>query len=50
MWLGRNDYPTFAEAMERSREWQGSVAVYLIEKEPLSQYLSTGVAALMGGA
>lgn len=50
MWLGRGDYPTFAEAMERAQQWQGSVAVYLADKSPLSEYLSAGVISQMQGA
>ena len=47
MWLGRGDYPTFAKAMDCAHEWQGSVAVYLADKSPLSEYLSTGVVSQM---
>ena len=47
MWLGRGDYTTFAEAMERAQGWQGTVAVYLADKSPLSEYLSAGVISQM---
>ena len=50
MWLGRDNYPTFAEAMERSRGWQDSPAVYLVDKSPLPEYLSAGVVSQMQSA